>query len=38
MDNDITEKNIIKKTCKELGITQKELAEKFDLSASAISQ
>ncbi|MDR2099974.1 MAG: helix-turn-helix domain-containing protein [Campylobacteraceae bacterium] len=30
--------NIVKKTCKELGITQKELAEKFGLTASAISQ
>jgi DNA-binding XRE family transcriptional regulator len=32
------EENIVKKTCKELGITQKELAEKFGLTASAISQ
>jgi transcriptional regulator with XRE-family HTH domain len=30
--------NIVKKTCRELGITQKELAEKFGLTASAISQ
>lgn len=32
------EKNIVKLTCKELGITQKELADKFGISTSAISQ
>ena len=29
--------NIVKKTCAELGITQKELAEMLDVSQSAIS-
>ncbi len=32
------ELNIVKLTCKELGITQKELADKFGISTSAISQ
>lgn len=32
------EPNIVKLTCKELGITQKELADKFGISTSAISQ
>ena len=32
------EQNIVKKVCTELGITQKELAEKFGISTSAISQ
>lgn len=32
------EQNIVKKVCAELGITQKELAEKFGISTSAISQ
>lgn len=32
------EQNIVKKVCLELGITQKELAEKFGISTSAISQ
>jgi len=29
--------NIVKKVCKELGITQKELADKLDVSTAAIS-
>jgi predicted transcriptional regulator len=29
--------NIVKKVCKELGITQKELAEMLDINPSAIS-
>jgi len=29
--------NIVKKVCKELGITQKELAEMLDVSTSAVS-
>lgn len=32
------EQNIVKKVCKELNITQKELAEKFGITTSAISQ
>lgn len=32
------EPNIVKVTCKELGISQKELADKFGISTSAISQ
>ena len=36
--NFIDEKvNIVKKVCKELGITQKELAERLDVSPSSIS-
>ena len=35
---DEKDENLVKKTCKELGITQKELAEKTGLSVSAISK
>ncbi len=31
------EENLVKKTCRELGITQKELAEKIGVSSNAIS-
>jgi len=31
------EENIVKRTCKELGITQKELAERLEVSPSSIS-
>ncbi len=34
----IKEENIIKHTCQELGITQKELAQRTGLSVSAISK
>ena len=30
--------NLVKKVCKELGVTQKELSEMFGLTTSAISQ
>jgi transcriptional regulator with XRE-family HTH domain len=33
----LEEENSVKKTCKELGITQKELAEKIGVSSNAIS-
>jgi transcriptional regulator with XRE-family HTH domain len=33
----LEEENLVKKTCKELGITQKELAEKIGVSSNAIS-
>lgn len=36
--NTAFDENIVKRTCKELGITQKELADKFGISTSAISQ
>ena len=32
------EENLVKKTCRELGITQKELAEKMGVSETSISQ
>jgi transcriptional regulator with XRE-family HTH domain len=32
------EENLVKKTCKELGITQKELAEKIGISESSIKR
>jgi transcriptional regulator with XRE-family HTH domain len=32
------EENLVKKTCRELGITQKELAEKIGVSPEAISR
>jgi transcriptional regulator with XRE-family HTH domain len=32
------EENLVKKTCKELGITQKELAEKTGFSKESISK
>ena len=32
-----TQENLVKKTCKELGITQKELAEKIGISEKTIS-
>ena len=32
-----SEENLVKKTCKELGITQKELAEKIGMSERAVS-
>ena len=32
-----TEENLVKKTCRELGITQKELAEKIGVSKTTIS-
>ncbi|MDR0467475.1 MAG: helix-turn-helix transcriptional regulator [Campylobacteraceae bacterium] len=38
MDNDITEKNIVKKTCKELGITYKELSELMGVSKNMPSK
>jgi len=31
------EENIVKRTCKELGITQKELAERLEVSPASIS-
>ena len=31
------EENLVKKTCKELGITQKELANFFEVSAQTVS-
>jgi len=33
----MSNENIVKKVCKELGITQKELAEMLDVSTSAVS-
>jgi transcriptional regulator with XRE-family HTH domain len=33
----LEEENLVKKTCKELGITQKELAEKIGVSKTTIS-
>ncbi len=35
--NKIEEQNIVKATCKELGITQKELAEKLEVSPASVS-
>jgi predicted transcriptional regulator len=32
------EENLVKKTCRELGITQKELAERIGLSANSIKR
>ena len=32
------EENIVKRTCKELGITQKELAEKLDIPQSTMAR
>lgn len=37
LENKIMSQNIVKSTCKELGITQKELAEMLDVQPSAIS-
>jgi transcriptional regulator with XRE-family HTH domain len=34
----LEEENLVKKTCKELGITQKELAEKIGVSPEAVSR
>jgi len=34
---DKTEENLVKKTCKELGITQKELAERIGVSNNTVS-
>lgn len=31
------DENIVKKTCKELGLTQKELAERLDVSPASVS-
>jgi transcriptional regulator with XRE-family HTH domain len=33
----LEEENLVKKTCKELGITQKELAEKIGVSQNTVS-
>jgi transcriptional regulator with XRE-family HTH domain len=33
----LEEENLVKKTCKELGITQKELAEYFGVTPKAVS-
>jgi len=33
----LNDENIVKKTCKELGITQKELAERLGVSPASIS-
>ncbi len=35
---EIQEENLVKKTCRELGITQKELAEKLGFSTTSISK
>ena len=35
---EIKEENLVKKTCRELGITQKELAEKIGFSANTVSK
>jgi transcriptional regulator with XRE-family HTH domain len=35
--NEDSELNLVKKTCKELGITQKELAEKIGVSKNTVS-
>jgi DNA-binding XRE family transcriptional regulator len=35
--NEDSELNLVKKTCKELGITQKELANFFEVSAQTVS-
>jgi transcriptional regulator with XRE-family HTH domain len=32
------EENLVKKTCRELGITQKELAEKIGISTTSVSK
>jgi transcriptional regulator with XRE-family HTH domain len=33
----MSDENIVKKTCRELGITQKELAERLDVPQSTVS-
>ncbi len=38
IDQQPQEENLVKKTCRELGITQKELAEKTGFSENAISK
>ena len=37
-ENEVSEENLVKKTCKELGITQKELAEKTGFGTTSISK
>ena len=36
-ENEVSELNLVKKTCKELGITQKELAEQIGVSRQTVS-
>jgi transcriptional regulator with XRE-family HTH domain len=36
-ENEVSELNLVKKTCKELGITQKQLAERIGVSKTTIS-
>ena len=36
--SELKEENLVKKTCKELGITQKELAEKIGITERTISR